>query len=207
MGPPSLCIVDTDAPGFTRDVIPMPYMGPDKQWILYFDDVVVGAERIVGGEHAGLRVVFDALNPERIAIAALLCGTAHLAIEKAAAYAKERNVWGVPIGQHQAVAHPLAAAKVELELARLMTQKAAALFDAGAPEAGEASNMAKDAAAKAATHAIDVSIQTHGGNGLALEYGISDLWWFSRLLRIAPVSEQMVLNHVAQHSLGLPKSY
>lgn len=207
LGAPSLCIVDVDAAGFTRELIPMPYLGPEKQWTLYFDDVAVGADRIVGGADAGLKVVFDALNPERITIAALLCGTARLALEKAVAYANEREVWGVPIGQHQAVAHPLAKAKVELELARLMTAKAAALFDAGAPEAGEASNMAKYAAAEAATHAIDVAIQTHGGNGLALEYGVSDLWWLARLMRIAPVSEQMILNHVAHHSLGLPKSY
>lgn len=207
LGAPSLCIVDVDAPGFTRDVIPMPYMGPDKQWTLYFDEVPIEADRLVGGEHAGLKVVFDALNPERITVAALLCGTARLAIEKAVAYANERSVWKTPIGAHQAVAHPLAQVKIELELARLMTEKAAALFDAGAPEAGEASNMAKFAAAKAATHAVDTAVQTLGGNGLALEYGVSDLWWFTRLMRIAPVSEQMILNHVAQHSLGLPRSY
>lgn len=207
VGPPSLCIVDTDAPGFTREVIPMPYLGPEKQWTLYFDDVRVGADRLVGGEHSGLKVVFDALNPERITIAAMLCGTARLALQKAVAYANEREVWSTPIGAHQAVAHPLAKAKIELELARLMTQKAAVLFDAGAPEAGEASNMAKYAAAEAATHAVDVAIQTHGGNGLSIEYGVSDLWWLTRLMRIAPVSEQMILNHVAHHSLGLPKSY
>jgi alkylation response protein AidB-like acyl-CoA dehydrogenase len=207
LGAPSLVIVDSDAPGLTKDVIPMPYMGPDKQWTLYFDDVALDADRLVGGEDAGLKVVFDALNPERITIAALLCGTADLAIRKAAAYAAERQVWGTPIGAHQGVAHPLAKAKIELELARLMTQKAAVLFDAGAPEAGEAANMAKYAAAEAVTHALEAAIQTHGGNGLTIEYGLSDLWWFSRLMRVAPVSEQMILNHIAQHTLGLPRSY
>lgn len=207
LGLPCLCVVDVDAPGFTRDHIPVPYIGPDKQWTLFFDDVVVEADRLIGGEQAGLAAVFDGLNPERIIVAALACGQGLRALDKAAAYAKERQVWKTPIGAHQGVAHPLAKAKIEVELARLMTQKAAALFDAGSPEAGEASNMAKYAAAEATVHATDAAIQTHGGNGLALEYGISDMWWPARLLRIAPVNAEMILNHVAQHTLGLPKSY
>jgi alkylation response protein AidB-like acyl-CoA dehydrogenase len=105
------------------------------------------------------------------------------------------------------VAHPLAKAKIELELARLMTQRAAALFDANAPGVGEAANMAKYAAAEAAIHSVDAAIQTHGGNGLALEYGLSDMWWSVRVSRTAPVSAEMILNYVAQHSLGLPRSY
>lgn len=177
------------------------------EWTLFFDEIDLDRDRIIGGEGAGLAVVFDALNPERIGVGAGMTGTARLALEKATAYAKEREVWGVPIGAHQGIAHPLAKAKIELELARLMTQKAAVLFDAGSPDAGETSNMAKFAAAEAANHAVDAAIQTHGGNGLALEYGVSDLWWFTRLMRIAPVSEQMVLNHTAQHVLGLPRSY
>ncbi|MBJ7328333.1 MAG: acyl-CoA/acyl-ACP dehydrogenase [Solirubrobacteraceae bacterium] len=207
LGMPCLCIVDVDAPGFTRDVIPMPYMGADRQWTLFFDDVEVGTDRLVGGEEGGLAPVFDGLNPERIIVAALANGSARLALDKAAEYAKDREVWGTPIGTHQAVAHPLAKAKVELELARLMTQKAAVLFDAGAPGAGEASNFAKYAAAEAAIHSVDAAIQTHGGNGFTIEYGISDMWWATRLMRTAPVSAEMVLNYVAQHSLGLPKSY
>jgi len=207
LGLPCLCIVDVDTPGFTRDVIPMPYLGADKQWTLFFDDVPVEADRLVGSEESGLAVVFDGLNPERIIIAALANGASMYALEQAAAYARQRTVWKAPIGSHQAVAHPLAKAKIELELARLMTAKAAALFDAGAPEAGEASNMAKYAAAEAAGHSVDAAIQTHGGNGLTLEYGVSDMWWMARLLRIAPVSAEMILNHVAQHTLGLPRSY
>jgi alkylation response protein AidB-like acyl-CoA dehydrogenase len=105
------------------------------------------------------------------------------------------------------VAHPLAEAKIELELARLMTQKAAALYDAGAPGAAEAANMAKYAAAEAGIDCVDRAIQAHGGNGFALEYGLSDLWWGVRVARTAPVSREMILNYVAEHSLGLPKSY
>ena len=121
--------------------------------------------------------------------------------------ARERAVWGVPIGSHQGVSHPLAKAKIELELARLMTHKAAAMQDAGAPGTGEAANFAKYASAEAGIHCVDAALQAHGGNGFTLEYGVSDLWWSARLLRTAPVSAEMILNYVAQHSLGLPKSY
>jgi alkylation response protein AidB-like acyl-CoA dehydrogenase len=203
---PCMCIVDVDAPGFTRERIPMPYIGPDTQWTLFFDGVEVEADRLVGGEQGGLAAVFDGLNPERIMIAAQCNGVGRLALEKASAYARERVVWSTPIGAHQGISHPLAKAKIQLELARLMTQKAAALYDSGAP-AAESANIAKYAAADAATQCVDTSIQAHGGNGFTLEYGVSDLWWAARAMRTAPVSEQMILNYVAQHSLGLPKSY
>jgi len=207
LGLPSLAIVDVDSPGFTRDKIPMPFIGPDFQWQLFFDNVEVEEDRLIGGENGGLGPVFDGLNPERIMGATVAGGAGLRALEKAAAYANERAVWGAPIGTHQGVSHPLAQAKIELELARLMTQKAAALYDAGAPGAGEASNMAKYAAAEAAIKCVDQAIQTHGGNGFALEYGLSDMWWGVRLTRTAPVSREMILNYVAEHSLGLPKSY
>lgn len=207
LGKPCLCVVDVDAPGFTRTPIATPYVSAETQWSMFFDDVRVDADRLIGSEQGGLAVVFEALNPERLAIAAVALGVGLRAMDKATAYARERQVWGKPIGAHQAVAHPLAKAKVELELARLMMQKAAILWDCGDQEAGDASNMAKYAAAEAATHAVDAAIQTHGGNGLALEYGISDMWWIVRMLRIAPISAEMVLNHIAQHVLGLPKSY
>ena len=130
-----------------------------------------------------------------------------LALEKASVYASERTVWSTPIRAHQGISHPLAKAKIQLELARLMTQKAAVLFDVRAPGGAEAANMAKYAAAEAATQSVDASIQAHGGNGFTLEYGVSDLWWGARVMRTAPVSAEMILNYVAQHSLGLPKSY
>jgi alkylation response protein AidB-like acyl-CoA dehydrogenase len=207
LGLPSLAIVDVDAPGFEREAIPMPYLGADKQWTLFFDGVELEEDRLIGGEGGGLGPVFDGLNPERIMGAAIACGAGRRALAKASAYVNERQVWGVPIGTHQGIAHPLAEAKIELELARLMMQKAAALYDAGAPGAGEASNMAKYAAAEAAIACVDRAIQAHGGNGFALEYGLSDMWWGVRLTRTAPVSREMILNYVAEHSLGLPKSY
>jgi alkylation response protein AidB-like acyl-CoA dehydrogenase len=206
LGLPLPLIVDVDAPGLERQQIPMALRAPDKQWTLFFDDVEVPADRLIGGETGGLGALFDGLNPERIMGASISCGAGRRALELGAAYARDREVWGQPIGAHQGIAHPLAEAKIELELAKLMTQKAAALYDAGA-KAGEASNMAKYAAAEAAIKCVDRAIQAHGGNGFALEYGLADMWWGVRLGRTAPVSREMILNYVAEHSLGLPKSY
>ena len=201
-------IVDVDAPGFTRDAIPMPYLGPDKQWTLFFDDVELEEERLIGGEGGGLGPVFDGLNPERImgAVDRLRRGPARA---RARRPPTRTSAWSGArrSARTRASRTRWREAKIELELARLMTQKAAALYDAGAPGAGEASNMAKYAAAEAAIKCVDRAIQTHGGNGFALEYGLSDMWWGVRLTRTAPVSREMILNYVAEHSLGLPKSY
>jgi alkylation response protein AidB-like acyl-CoA dehydrogenase len=202
----SLFVVPTDAPGLSWDVIPVEVVAPEKQYTVFFDDVVIPAGNLIGEEHRGFRSVFAGLNPERIMCAALCNGLARYALDKAAAYAVERRVWDVPIGAHQGIAHPLAKVKIEADLARLMTQKAAWLYDEGL-EAGEASNMAKYAAAEASIAAIDQAMQVHGGNGLASEYGLADVYFLARLMRTAPVSREMVLNFVAQQSLGLPKSY
>jgi alkylation response protein AidB-like acyl-CoA dehydrogenase len=202
----SLFIVDADAPGLERSLIPVEIVAPEKQYTLFFDGVRVGADRLIGTEGNGLRQVFVGLNPERIMTAAISNGIARYALVKGAAYANQRSVWGVPVGTYQGLAHPLAKAKVEVELSRLMSQKAAWLYDRGL-EAGEASNMAKYAAGEAANAALDQAIQIHGGNGLASEFGLADMWGMVRLLRIAPVSKEMVLNYVSEHSLGLPKSY
>jgi alkylation response protein AidB-like acyl-CoA dehydrogenase len=207
LGLPLLMIVDVDSPGLEKQHIPVAVRASDKQWTLFFDDVEVPADRVVGeSETAGLKAAFDGLNPERIMGASVSNGVGRRALEIAAKYANERVVWSQPIGAHQGLSHPLAHAKIELELARLMTQKAAALYDAGAP-AGEPANMAKYAAAEAAIKCVDQAIQTHGGNGFALEYGLTDMYWGARVARTAPVSREMVLNYVAEHSLGLPRSY
>ena len=202
----SLFVVPTDAPGLVRTPLPVDILLPDKQFVLHFDDVRVPAEALVGEEGAGFRQVFHGLNPERITGAALGVGVARYALRRAAEYAATRRVWDVPVGAHQGVAHPLAQAKIETELAALMTHKAAWLHDHGLP-AGEAANMAKYAAAEAALHALDVAVQAHGGNGVASEYGLLPYWGLARLLKIAPVNREMILNYVAQHSLGLPRSY
>jgi alkylation response protein AidB-like acyl-CoA dehydrogenase len=202
----SLFVVLRDAPGLTFQQIDSAVGAPEKQFMVFFDDVPVEPEALIGAEGEGLRQVFVGLNPERIAAASLANGIALYALDRAARYARERVVWSTPIGAHQGIAHPLAKAYIDVQLARLMTMRAAELHDAG-ENAAEAANMAKLAAADACLVALDQAIQTHGGNGLSNEMGLADLWFTARMTKTAPVSREMILNHVAQHSLGLPKSY
>src|SRR4051794_3607116 len=205
---PALFVFPTDTPGFEYQAIDMDVVMPDKQFLLFLDDVRLPADSLVGEEDAALAQLFAGLNPERIMASAGSVGMGRYALDRGVRYANERNVWGKPIGTHQGLAHPLAKAKVELELAKLMMQKAASLYDGGDDMgAGEAANMAKYAAAEAAIACVDQAVQTLGGNGLAHEYGVGDLLIASRVARIAPVSREMILNFVAQFSLGLPKSY
>jgi alkylation response protein AidB-like acyl-CoA dehydrogenase len=205
--PLSLFLVDVDAPGITFHPIPAVLMVPEKQFTLFFDNVKLGPEALIGKEGEGMRNLFVGLNPERVSAASLNNGIAKYAIEKGAQYASERSVWKTPIGAHQGLAHPLATAYIAVQQARLMTARAAQLYDQGSHEAGEAANMAKFAAADASLVALDQAIQIHGGNGFAIEYGLGDLWFIARLHKTAPVSREMILNFIAQHSLGLPKSY
>jgi alkylation response protein AidB-like acyl-CoA dehydrogenase len=181
-------------------------MMPEKQFTVFFSDVRMGAGDLLGAEHEGFAQVFHGLNPERITGAALCVGIGRHALARGAQYARTRQVWDTPIGAHQGVAHALAKALIEVEAAALLTARAAWLHDHGQP-AGEAANMAKYAAAEAALAAVDAAIQTHGGNGMSAEYGLIPLWGIARLLRIAPVNREMILNYVAQHSLRLPRSY
>lgn len=206
---PALFVVPTDAGGFTRQPIAMAWAAPEKQFTLFLDDVRLPADALVGDEDGGLWQLFAGLNPERIMGGAFSCGIARYALERAVSYAKERSVWrDQPIGAHQGIAHPLAKVKIELEQARLLWQKAAALYDAGDDAgAGEYANMAKYAGGEVACTATDVAVHTHGGNGLTQEYGLGNLLVSARLGRIAPVSREMILNFVAMHTLGLPKSY
>jgi alkylation response protein AidB-like acyl-CoA dehydrogenase len=205
---PALFIVPTDAPGFEYQPIEMDIVSPDKQFMLFLDDVRLPAESLVGSQDAALLQLFAGLNPERIMAASFAIGMGRYALAKGVEYAKTRSVWNAPIGAHQGIAHPLAEAKIQLELAKVMTQKAAALYDAGDDvAAGEAANMAKYAAAEASIKAVDTAVQVHGGNGMTAEYGLGALVAAARVNRIAPVSREMILNYVAQNTLGLPKSY
>jgi alkylation response protein AidB-like acyl-CoA dehydrogenase len=208
---PVLFVVPTDAEGFEYRPIPMEIVSPEQQFQVFIDGVRLPSDAVVGDPDAadgGLVQLFAGLNPERIMAASFSLGLARFALDRATAYAKERTVFHGPIGTHQAIAHPLAQSKIEIELARLMTQRAAALYDAGDDAgAGEAANMAKYAAAEAACDAADRAVQTHGGNGITQEYGMAGLLVATRAGRIAPVSREMILNYVAMHSLGLPKSY
>ncbi|MFJ5264337.1 acyl-CoA dehydrogenase family protein [Streptomyces sp. NPDC088387] len=205
---PCLFIVPRDADGFTHRPIDMELNAAEKQFELTLDDVRLPADALVGDEDAGLLQLFAGLNPERIMTAAFAIGMGRYALSRAVEYARERNVWNTPIGAHQAIAHPLAQAHIELELARLMMQKAARLYDAGDDAgAGEAANMAKYAAGEACVKAVDQAVHTLGGNGLTREFGLASLITASRVARIAPVSREMILNYVSHQTLGLPKSY
>ncbi|UAL30126.1 acyl-CoA/acyl-ACP dehydrogenase [Nocardioides rotundus] len=205
---PCLFVVPTDAEGVEASPIAMEIVSPEQQFSVFLDDVRLPADALVGDEDAGLVQLFAGLNPERIMAASFSTGLARYALDAASRYARERTVFAGPIGGHQAVAHPLAQSHIEIELARLMTQKAAALYESGDDmAAGEAANMAKYAAAEAACDTVDRAVQTHGGNGITQEYGMAGLLVAARAGRIAPVSREMILNFVAMHSLGLPKSY
>ena len=202
----SLFLVPTGSPGLVANELPVSASLPEKQYTLFFDDVRLDAGALIGTENSGFQQVFHGLNPERITGAAICVGVGRRALAIASQYARNRAVWGQPIGTHQGISHALAKAKIAVDLAALMTAKAAWLHDHGLP-AGEAANEAKYAAAEAGIAAVDAAIQTHGGNGMSTEFGLLPLWGITRLLRIAPVSAEMVLNYVAQHSLGLPRSY
>ncbi|MFF0107748.1 acyl-CoA dehydrogenase family protein [Streptomyces hirsutus] len=215
---PFLFIVPRDTEGFHRRKMDMELSASEKQFELTLDDVRLPADALVGGgpshafgsggEDAGLLQLFAGLNPERIMTAAFAIGMGRYALAKAVEYARDRTVWKAPIGAHQAIAHPLAQAHIELELARLMMQKAAHLYDAGDDiGAGEAANMAKYAAAEACVKAVDQAVHTLGGNGLTREFGLASLVTAARVSRIAPVSREMILNYVSHQTLGLPKSY
>ncbi|WP_188588690.1 acyl-CoA dehydrogenase family protein [Gordonia jinhuaensis] len=205
---PALFIVPTDAPNFEYTPIEMELINPEKQFLVYLDDVRLPSEALVGDADSAFGQLFAGLNPERIMAAASAVGMGRFALDKAVSYAKERTVWKGPIGMHQAIAHPLAQAKVELEMAKLMMQKAATLYDSGDDwGAAEPANMAKYAAAEACVKAVDQAVHTMGGAGLTSEYGVAPLLSLARIARVAPVSREMILNFVAQTSLGLPKSY
>jgi alkylation response protein AidB-like acyl-CoA dehydrogenase len=205
---PALFIVPTDAKGLSWTKIDMELCMPESQFQVFLDEVRLPSDALVGSEDAAIAQLFAGLNPERIMGAASAVGMGRFAINKAVDYVKTRQVWKTPIGAHQGLSHPLAQNHIEIELAKLMMQKAATLYDAGDDAgAAEAANMAKYAAGEASVRAVDQAVQSLGGNGLTKEYGIAAAVTASKLARIAPVSREMVLNFVAQTSLGLPRSY
>jgi acyl-CoA dehydrogenase len=171
-----------------------------------YDDLPVQIADRVGEEGKGFRYLIDGLNAERVLVASEAIGIGRAALRRAVAYANERVVFGRPIGQNQGVAFPLAEARTRLDAAELMVRKAAWKLDAGEPCGAEA-NMAKWLAADAAFQAADQAVQTHGGFGYAREYHVERYWREARLMRIAPISQEMIMNFVSEHVLGLPKSY
>jgi alkylation response protein AidB-like acyl-CoA dehydrogenase len=179
---------------------------PEKQYVVYFDNVELPADALVGEEGSGARSMFTALNPERILTAAGTVGLGHFVLEQASDYVRGRAPFGQPTGSYQGVQHPLARAYVALEAARLMTYEAAAEVDRGV-DAGMKSNVCKFLASEAACAAIDAAIQVCGG--YAFDYDSNIMWLYEhlRLRRIAPLNNEMILNFVAERALGLPRSY
>lgn len=202
----SVLVVDADAPGLERTRIHTVMNQPEQSWQLHFDNVRTPAENLVGEEGRGLAVAFTGLNTERILASSICTGIGRYALRKAVSYARERQVWDAPIGAHQAVAHPLAAAHIHLTSAVEMTDKACRLYDQGY-EVGELANMAKYLGAESGLQAIDAAIGTHGGNGVSKEYQLATYFWIVRMLNMGPVSKEMILNFVAEHTLSLPRSY
>lgn len=202
----SLFLVDLD-PNHV-DIRPIPKLGRNAvaSCEVAYDDLPVEGWRLVGERGHGFRQILHGLNPERVLLAAMSCGLGEAALRRAVSYAGERVVFDRPIGANQAIAHPLARAHVDLRAAWLLTQEAAWRYDRGLA-CGEHANGAKYAAAEACWAAADQALQTHGGLGYASEYHVERYWREARLQRLAPVSQEMTLNYVAQSVLGLPRSY
>lgn len=202
----TLFLTDVKSPNI--EIRPIPKMGREAvdSNELYIDDLKVPVEDRVGEEGQGFKYLLDGLNPERILIAAEALGLGRVALKKAVAYANERVVFGRPIGKNQGIAFPLADSRMRLDAAELILRKASWKYDTGV-NAGQEANAAKFLCAEAATDACDRAIQTHGGFGYAREYHVERYYKEARLLKLAPLPQEMVLNYMAEHVLGLPRSY
>jgi acyl-CoA dehydrogenase len=173
---------------------------------VFFDNVPVPAENLIGEQDKGFRYILDGLNAERILVVSEALGDARFFVDKAAAYAKERVVFDRPIGQNQAIQFPIARAYAETRAADYVNRAACALFDAGQP-CGEEANMAKLLASEASWHAAEAALQTHGGFGYAREYDVERKWRETRIFQIAPISTNLILSYLGEHVLGMPRSY
>ena len=203
----SVFLVDLrDALGRAITVRPIRNMPNHETNELFFDNLEVPAQNLIGEEGKGFRYILDGMNAERILIAAECVGDGHWFLEKASTYARERVVFDRPIGQNQGIQFPIARAYVNVEAANLMRFNAAELFDRGEP-CGAQANMAKLLAADASWEAANACLQTHGGFGFAAEYDIERKFRETRLYQVAPISTNLILAYIAEHVLGLPRSY
>ncbi|MTD45850.1 acyl-CoA dehydrogenase [Conexibacter sp. W3-3-2] len=202
----SLFLTDVQSPNI--EIRPIPKMGREAvdSNELYIDDLQIPVEDLVGEEGKGFTYLLDGLNPERILIAAEALGLGRAALRRAVQYANERVVFGRPIGRNQGIQFPLADSRMRLDAAELVLRKASWKYDAG-ESAGLEANAAKYLCSEAGTEACDRAIQTHGGFGYAREYHVERYYKEARLLKLAPLPQEMVLNYVAEHVLGLPRSY
>ena len=203
----SIFIVELDeAIGRGMEVKPIQNMVNHETNEVFFDNLEIPAENLIGEEGMGFRYILDGLNAERTLIAAECIGDGHWFIDKVSAYVKEREVFGRPIGQNQGVQFPIAEAKIELEAANLMRLRACQLFDEG-QSCGAEANMAKYLAAKASWEAANACLQFHGGFGFATDYDVERKFRETRLYQVAPISTNLILSYVAEHVLDLPRSF
>ncbi|HQP65388.1 MAG TPA: acyl-CoA dehydrogenase family protein, partial [Quisquiliibacterium sp.] len=203
----SVFLVDMrEARGHGMEIRPLRAMINHNSTEVFFDNLRIPAQALIGEEGKGFRYILDGMNAERVLVASEALGDARWFLKKAAAYATERVVFDRPIGQNQGVQFPIARAYAETEAADLMIRKAAALFQAGQPS-GDAANMAKMLASEAAWHAAEACLQTHGGFGYAREYDVERKWRETRLMQIAPISTNMILAYIGEHILKMPRSY
>jgi acyl-CoA dehydrogenase len=206
----SLLLIDHKTKGITLTPLPMRGIEGFRQFSIHFEDALVPVDTLVGEQDAGALALFNSLNPERILAGALAVGIASYVTQKAVAYSMDRKVFGdEPIATHQAIAHPLAEVQIEIEATRTLVHKAAWAFDKGLEpgEVGFYANCAKFKAARVGLQAVDRAIQTHGGSGFSEDVGLIFYWESIRLLKTAPITEEMILNYVAEHKLGMPRSY
>jgi acyl-CoA dehydrogenase len=200
-----LFVVDMATPGIELRRLDIEWHAPEYQFEVFLDDVEVPDDALVGEEGLGFDCLLACLNQERVTIAAWALGLGRFALDKAVEYAKVRAPFGRPIGAHQAVAHPLALAEAEMEAARQVMWSAAADYDSG-KDAGATANMAKLLASRAALGAVEAAIQTHGGSAFVYETDVVTLWPMIRILQIAPLNNESVLNYISERVLGLPRS-
>jgi alkylation response protein AidB-like acyl-CoA dehydrogenase len=203
----TILMIDLHAPGIRTEVLTADAGTPERQYDVIFDDVRVPAGDLVGAAGDGAAALFESLNTERLLIAAFAYGLGFHCISRAVDYARDRAPFGAPIGGYQAVQHPLARFWAELSAARALNHEAVRAVERQERQAAGLANAAKWLASEAANHAADHAIQVHGGNGITDEYDLIPLWRTTRLMRFAPISNEMVLNQIGQHVLGLPKSY
>lgn len=202
----SLFMVDLQRAGVERQPLDIRWFAPEGQCAVYMSDVELPPDALVGERGQGFAHLLDSLNTERLVWAAGMLGIGEYALARTVAYVSERAPFGVPIGTYQAVQHPLALAKMHLEAARHVTYAAAIDYEEGRPS-GDGATMANFLAKRAALEAVEAAIQSHGGHAFVIESDIATLWPLVRVMQIAPLNNESILNHVAQHVLGLPKSY
>ncbi len=203
----TILMVDLTTPGIGTEALSADAGTPERQYDVVFDEVRVPAENLIGPEGEGAGALFEALNTERVLMAAFAYGLGFHCIGRAVDYANERAPFNAPIGSYQSIQHPLAAQWAELSAARALNREAIRAIELSDTHAAGLANAAKWMSSEAANRAADHAIQIHGGNGLTDEYDLVPLWRTTRLMRFAPINNEMVLNQIGQHVLGLTKSY